>query len=53
MPAMTKAALKGVRLNRERSRGHEPRTVGQLISQEPLHARLVDCVGRRNISRNM
>ena len=41
MPAM-REALERVRLNRHGRVGSEPRPVGELIAQQPLHAFLVD-----------
>src|SRR3954452_19027762 len=48
MPPMRKSALEGVWLDRDRSCGHEPRSVGELILQQPLDTSLVDhiCCGK-------
>ena len=51
MPAVWKPGFVGMGLYRNRSRGHEPRTIVELISQQPFHAFLISGIVRRYVSR--
>ena len=53
MPAVGESALECVGLDRDRSRGHEPRSVRELISQQPLHATPVGRIFRGKVSGDM
>src|SRR6266516_4391879 len=49
-PAMRKSAFEGVRLYGNCQSRYEPRAVGELIPQQPLHALLVDGIFDGDVS---
>jgi hypothetical protein len=50
---MRETALKSVRLDRDGSGRHKPRSVGELISQQPLHTLLIYGVFCRHFPGDM
>src|SRR3989442_3542150 len=53
MPAVRETALESMRLHGNGSRGHKPRPVGELISQQPFHTFLIDRIRSGHVAPDM
>src|SRR5262247_3572453 len=50
---MRESALEGMRLHGNRKCRHEPRPIGELISQQPLHTFLISRISCRHVTGDM